>query len=166
MVSILDATINDVPVIRQLAEDTWWPTYSSILSAEQLRYMLDFIYSADALQQVLKNGSQAFVILHDERGPQGFASYGERKEDPTIWKLHKLYVLPKNQGKGYGKLLLEEVKRRMHLKKIQTLDLNVNRYNTARSFYEKLGFVVIREEDVPIGPYFMNDYVMRLKVNK
>ena len=43
----------------------------------------------------------------------------------------------------------------------QFLDLNVNRYNPATAFYERRGFVRQREVDVPIGPYFMNDYVMR-----
>lgn len=42
-----------------------------------------------------------------------------------------------------------------------TLDLNVNRYNKAKSFYEKMGFQVAYEEDIAIGPYWMNDYVMR-----
>ena len=42
----------------------------------------------------------------------------------------------------------------------QVLELNVNRYNKALVFYEKMGFRTIREEDVPIGPYWMNDYVM------
>ena len=58
--------------------------------------------------------------------------------------------------------LVEEVKRRLKMQGIHTLDLNVNRHNKAREFYEKLGFAVIQEEDVPIGPYWMNDYVMRL----
>jgi hypothetical protein len=45
------------------------------------------------------------------------------------------------------------------------LRLNVNRYNKARQFYERMGFAVVREEDVPIGNnYFMNDYVMEVPV--
>jgi hypothetical protein len=41
----------------------------------------------------------------------------------------------------------------------------VNRYNKARAFYEKLGFVVIDEKDFDIGNgYFMNDYVMEKKI--
>jgi diamine N-acetyltransferase len=42
-----------------------------------------------------------------------------------------------------------------------TVDLNVNRHNKAKSFYEKMGFVVAYEEDIPIGSYWMNDYAMR-----
>jgi ribosomal protein S18 acetylase RimI-like enzyme len=92
----------------------------------------------------------------------GFAAFGPRPENQNIFKLHKLYVLPTAHGKGYGKSLIDEIKRRMLEKKITTLDLNVNRYNPARFFYEKLGFRILREEDVPVGPYFMNDFVMRI----
>jgi diamine N-acetyltransferase len=161
-VSIRDGGLSDASLIRELAEKTWWPTYSPILEKEQLQYMLNLIYSETALQSVIKDGSQHFIILSDERGPQGFASFGKRKEDDGIFKLHKLYVLPDNHGKGYGKALIMEVKSRLERQGIHTLDLNVNRFNTAKSFYEKLGFVVIAEEDVPIGPYWMNDFVMRL----
>jgi diamine N-acetyltransferase len=163
MISISDASAKDIPVIQTIAETTWWATYSSILSKEQLGYMLDHIYSTDMLTKVMSDQSQSFIIISDERGPQGFASYGKRKEDPTVYKLHKLYVLPDNHGKGFGRMMIDEIKKRMTGLGTSTLDLNVNRHNPAKTFYEKLGFKVIYEEDVPIGPYFMNDYVMRLK---
>ncbi|GAB3820696.1 hypothetical protein GCM10028895_21410 [Pontibacter rugosus] len=41
------------------------------------------------------------------------------------------------------------------------LDLNVNRYNNAKAFYERCGYQVYVQEDIAIGPYWMNDYVMR-----
>jgi diamine N-acetyltransferase len=162
MISIFNASSADIPTIQAIADNTWRATYSSILSKDQLQYMLDNIYSTETLSGVMRDGSQEFIIVQDDRGPQGFASFGMRKEDPTIYKLHKLYVLPENHGKGFGKLLVDEIKRRLTSNNVGTLDLNVNRHNPAKSFYEKLGFKVIYEEDVPIGPYFMNDYVMRL----
>jgi ribosomal protein S18 acetylase RimI-like enzyme len=164
MATIITATPDHIPVIADLAEKIWWPTYSPLLENDQISNMLNAIYSTSALEKVMDNGSQTFIMLKDERGWQGFAAYGLRNEDPAVCKLHKLYVLPENQGKGYGKILIEEVKKRTTSMGISTLDLNVNRYNPAKGFYEKLGFRVIREEDVPIGPYWMNDYVMRLEL--
>jgi diamine N-acetyltransferase len=164
MISISDASLNDIKTIQAIANNTWWATYSSILSKEQLRYMLDHIYSVEMLTNVMNDKTQSFIILRDQDGAQGFASYGARKEDASIYKLHKLYVLPENHGQGFGRMLIDEVKQRMALNGISILDLNVNRHNPAKTFYEKLGFEVIAEEDVPIGPYFMNDYVMRLQL--
>ena len=165
MVQIITTTASDLPVIVQIAENTWPHAYQRILSKEQLRYMLDTLYSAPALLEVMKDGSQKFLLLKDENGYQGFASFGPRKENAAIFKLHKLYVLPACQGKGYGKLLIDEVKKLVREIGIKTLDLNVNRNNPAKDFYLKLGFEIIREEDIPIGPYWMNDYVMRLEIS-
>jgi ribosomal protein S18 acetylase RimI-like enzyme len=163
MIKIIDAGAADVPTIQNIAEKTWWPAYSKIISKEQIRYMLDTIYDSQAIIESMSNGSQHYILLNANSVSQGFASYGRRKEDPTVYKLQKLYVLPENHGLGYGRLLIDEVKRRLIGENIRILDLNVNRYNSAKSFYEKLGFSVIAQEDVPIGPYWMNDFVMRLR---
>jgi ribosomal protein S18 acetylase RimI-like enzyme len=163
MIKFIDAAITDVPTIQDIAEKTWWPTYSKILSKEQIRYMLDTIYKTETIIESILNGSQHYILLNANSVSQGFASYSRRKEDPTVYKLNKLYVLPENHGLGYGRLLIDEVKRRLIDENIRTLDLNVNRYNDAKSFYEKLGFSVVAQEDVPIGPYWMNDFVMRLR---
>lgn len=163
MIEVLEANDTHIEIICQIAEKTWEETYKTILSADQMRFMLDTLYAAPELKRLMDNRSQLFLILKDNHGYQGFASFGRRDNDPSISKLHKLYVLPENQGKGYGRILIEEVKKRLVKEGINTLDLNVNRHNRARSFYEKLGFKIIREEDVPIGQYWMNDYVMRLK---
>ena len=163
MIKFIDAGKSDVPTIQDIAEKTWWPTYSKIISKEQIRYMLDTIYNSEAINESMSNGSQHYILLNTNSVSQGFASYGRRKEDPTVYKLQKLYVLPENHGLGYGRLLIDEVKRRLIDENIRILDLNVNRYNNAKSFYEKLGFSVIAQEDIPIGPYWMNDFVMRLR---
>jgi diamine N-acetyltransferase len=164
MYHIMDAGTDDIPIIQDIAEKTWWPTYSTIISDQQIRYMLGTIYSSETLTEVMRNGSQKFIFVQDHDHFQGFAAYGARAENDRIFKLHKLYVLPGNQGKGYGRFLIGEVKQRASNSGCHSLDLNVNRQNPAKRFYEKLGFTVIGEEDIPIGPYWMNDYVMRLQL--
>jgi diamine N-acetyltransferase len=161
MYHIRKATINDAETIRDLAIETWGDAYSAILAQEQLGYMLDEIYSTEKLSAQIKNNIQTYLMLVEDEHPVGFAAYSPRDEDAEIYKLHKLYCLPKTQGKGYGKILINEVAEHVLKAGKHTLDLNVNRHNKAKTFYEKMGFKVIYEEDIPIGPYFMNDYVMR-----
>ena len=155
------ATVNDVETIRQLAEVIWRPTYSPILSAEQLDYMLTEIYSKAKITSQITQGEQTYLLLIEDDIVVAFAAYSPREEDGDIYKLHKLYCLPSTQGKGYGKLLVNRVCADVLAAGKNILDLNVNRYNPAKSFYEKMGFCVTYEEDIPIGPYWMNDYVMR-----
>jgi diamine N-acetyltransferase len=164
MIEIIEGNANHIPLIVEIAETTWAATYGTILRPEAMRYMLDTIYGVDTLQRVIADGSQKFLLLKDKQGYAGFASFAMRPEDSGICKLHKIYVLPKNQGKGYGKLLIDEIKKQLANQNVRALDLNVNRYNPAQEFYKKLGFKIVREEDVPVGQYFMNDYVMRLEL--
>ena len=164
MYTIQPATIHDVETIRQIAQETWYATYLSILSQEQLDYMLTEIYSTDKLTTQIKNNEQTFLLIKEEDEIVAFAAYSPREESPEIYKLHKIYCLPKTQGKGYGKILINEVCDKVKAAGKHLLELNVNRYNKAKTFYEKMGFEVMYEIDVPIGPYFMNDYVMRKSI--
>jgi ribosomal protein S18 acetylase RimI-like enzyme len=69
------------------------------------------------------------------------------------------------QGQGIGKQFIDHIIAQLQPQQFHTLRLNVNRYNKARFFYEKLGFVITKEEDIDIGNgYYMIDYVMEKKL--
>ena len=152
----------DIPLIRDLAYKIWPHAYANILSQEQLDYMLKLLYDEKVLHEQIE-GNIEFIIAYDGVHPVGFASFG--LAEPTIYKLHKIYVLPSQQGKGTGRFIIEQLMKAMKAKGAMALQLNVNRQNNAKNFYEKLGFVVIKEEDIDIGNgYYMNDYVMEKKL--
>jgi len=164
MYHIREAGIADVETIRQIASQTWWPTYGPILSAEQITYMLAMLYSHEKINSQIATCEQNFLLLIDDTGPVAFAAYAPRPEDPEIYKLHKLYCLPQTQGRGYGKILINAVADKVLTAGKQVLDINVNRFNKARTFYEKMGFTIIYEENIAIGDYWMNDFVMRKRL--
>lgn len=157
---IRQATTADIPLLKKLAEATWTPTYQPILSGEQIDYMFEVIYSEAALEKQMQEG-QTFLLLEAEGAAVGFAAYSVKEEAAQVYKLNKIYLLPQQQGKGGGKVLLRAVEEQVKKLGARTLDLNVNRHNTAKGFYERCGYQVHQEEDIPIGPYWMNDYVMR-----
>ena len=157
---IRTATASDVPTIAALATATWEPTYKLILSKEQIDYMFGVIYTSEALQQQMQDG-QTFLLLYEGETPLGFASYSLKDETAKLYKLNKLYLLPACQGKGLGKLLIGKVEDEVRQLGGLLLDLNVNKHNKAKAFYERCGYHVHHAEDIPIGPYWMNDYVMR-----
>lgn len=160
--TIRTAAEKDIPLIRRLAVAIWPVTYGAILTSAQLQYMLELIYSEHALQKQMHEGHQ-FLIVEEEGKAVAFADYSELKD--SVYKLNKIYVLPQQQGKGTGKFLLESVIGEVKKLKASSLWLNVNRHNKAKQFYERLGFIVISEEDIDIGEgFFMNDYVMEKKL--
>lgn len=163
MLSIQNKTIADIPLIRELALQVWPQTYAGIISKEQIDYMLNMMYSAESLQQQMESGAQ-FLVVYDDGEPAGFASYQEIK--PSIYKLHKIYVMISQQGKGTGRFIIDHIIDTIKKKGAAALQLQVNRGNKARYFYEKLGFRIIEKIDLDIGNgYVMDDYIMELTIS-
>jgi diamine N-acetyltransferase len=162
MLNIKKASTADIPLIRELTFKVWPQTYAAILSQQQIDYMLEMMYSENVLKNQMDDGCQ-FIFVYDEEQPLGFAAYQEIK--PTVWKLHKIYVLALQQGKGTGKFVIDHIIKEISEQGASALQLQVNRNNNAKKFYEKIGFVVIEEADFDIGNgFFMNDYVMEKKL--
>lgn len=157
---IRTAEPEDINSIGYLAYQIWPSAYKDILNFEQLHYMLQYFYSPESLRDQMLKQHHIFLLAEtEEEEPIGFASFSKIQEG--IFKLHKLYVLPGLQNMNVGRSLLECVLEECNAEGGQKLQLNVNRNNKAISFYEKLGFKIISEEDVDIGNgHIQEDYVM------
>ena len=124
--------------------------------------MLELMYSEPSLQRQMEEGAR-FIFVDDDGKSVGYASYQEI--EPGIFKLHKLYVLPSQQGKGTGRFMVDYIIEQARQLGGNTLQLQVNRKNKARDFYERIGFTVTGEFDFDIGNGFvMDDYVMEKKI--
>lgn len=158
MFSVRPATTGDIELIRQLTFRVWPQTYASIISREQIDYMLDMMYSPASLEKQMNDGAR-FIIAYDGDEPVGFASFQEIK--PAVYKLHKLYVLTTQQGKGTGRFLIDHICNTIKPEGAKALQLQVNKMNKAKTFYEKIGFTVKEEMILDIGNgYVMDDYIM------
>lgn len=157
---IRPASSSDIPAIYKLAHETWWPTYSGVISDEQIEFMLANMYSEKALKQQMNEGI-AFLIAENDGQPVAFAAYSLTEPENKVYKLQKLYVHPSGQGLGLGKKLIGEVARLSKELGGKILELNVNRGNPAFHFYQKLGFEIYQTVDIPYHHFVLNDYVMR-----
>lgn len=165
MTEIIKAGLGDLQTIRQMANKIWPFTYGEILSVDQLEYMLEWIYSIDSLTEQMQILHHEFYLAVENKEKVGYISLARMQEDPSIYVLHKIYVLPEAQGKKIGKALLNFAIEQVTTRGGKALQLNVNRHNKALHFYEKQGFNIILEEDIDIGNgYFMNDYRMQLEM--
>lgn len=163
MIHIIKASPTDLPAIKDLAEKIWPYAYGEILSVDQLEYMLDKFYSVHSLATQINILQHEFFLAEINKEFVGFISIGKSEIDPSIFILHKIYVLPKFQGKKIGQALLNFAIEKTKTAGGKALHLNVNRKNQAIHFYKKNGFKIILEEDIDIGNgYFMNDFKMEL----
>ncbi|MBL7950177.1 MAG: GNAT family N-acetyltransferase [Flavobacteriales bacterium] len=160
------ATQADVSRIRLVALRTWPVAYARILSPSQLTYMLDLMYSERALAAQMSVRNHRFALCSEGDELLGFAGYEHHYGRPGHTRLHKLYALPEAQGSGVGRTLLLHVMDEARGAGDHRVELNVNRFNTARPFYEKHGFRVVRDEVIDIGKgYVMDDHVMELDLS-
>lgn len=156
---IRQATLDDRALIRSISERTWPSTYGHIISQEQIDFMLDWMYSDASLEEQMNKGHQFFIAAFNGEDI-GFCSVCK---DTDGHKLNKLYILPNIQGSGAGTLLLNKAIEIAKAEGSTSLFLQVNKHNSAYSFYIKKGFVKESEFKFDIGNgYFMDDYVMRL----
>ncbi|MEN9909721.1 MAG: hypothetical protein RLZZ540_2870 [Bacteroidota bacterium] len=164
MISIVRATVADLNSITEIAHKTWPLTYGKILSPAQLDYMLNAFYSDEALRANIENGHE-FILAKEADIVLGFASFEPHYEDGNTTKIHKIYILPETQGKGIGKLLIAAIAQFAKENNSSSLLLNVNRFNKALTFYQKLGFKIIQEIDIELDfGYLMEDYVMEKRI--
>lgn len=153
--------------VASLAHAIWPVVYAEMISNDQLNYMLKQMYSIESLTHQLENLNHQFILASDEMNkPGAFASYSFSIENEKKFvKLHKLYVLPQLHKSGIGRNLIEYIEKEIKNEGYDSLRLNVNRNNIAIEFYKKIGFAVIKEEDISIGNgFFMNDYVMKKQI--
>ena len=150
----------DLLIIQELAEKTWPTAYGNIISEAQIKFMLETMYQEAELLTQMQRGN-IFLIASELIEDIGFAGYSMLDFETQTYKLDKLYVVPEMHGKGVGKFLLNEVIDDVKELGANVLQLNVNRANTAKGFYENAGFKIKETVDLDIGNgFFMNDYVM------
>jgi ribosomal protein S18 acetylase RimI-like enzyme len=158
------ASKNHLAIIKYLAYQIWPDTYGATHSQEELDYMLTKFYSIESLENQLENG-HVFILVSENNMNLGFISFEINAEKTTKTKIHKLYVLPQNQGKGIGMKLVDYVKNESVINENTALFLNVNKQNNAQEFYVKYGFNVTKDIIIDIGNgYIMDDYVMELNL--
>ena len=164
------ATLDDIPMVRSMAEVVFRRTYADILSPEQMEYMMDWMYSAQSLTSQISAGGRFFFVAEENGMPAGYVSFendGHLEDGRRLYHLQKLYVMPDFQKTGLGRRLLEYVKASLSALEPTgcRVELNVNRGNPAVGFYEHMGMHRDRQGDFPIGRgFYMNDYIYAFDV--
>ncbi len=165
MITISEAVSSDIKTIQEIAYKTWPITYGEILSETQLKYMLDLFYSEEALTAQFDEKEQLFYVIIEEESALGFIGIEHNYQNENKTKIHKIYILPETQGKGIGKTAIEAIEKLALENNATSVLLNVNRFNKALNFYEKIGFKIIDEVNIELDHgYLMEDYVMEKKL--
>jgi len=158
---IVKAEVVEFEVIQTLAYEIWPSFYASIISFDQIEYMLRLRYSFDALLLQAQNG-QEFFLAKQNGISVGFIGF--TPDQKYSLKIDKLYLIEESRGKGFGKTMIRFVEERAKVLGAEVLFLNVHRFNASLQFYKKVGFEVIENVDIPFGPFWLNDFILQKKL--
>lgn len=148
--------------VRKIASCIWPETFCSILSPEQIAYMMEMMYAPSVMEEEMKKGIHFTLLLTPEGEDAGYMVTGPAPEEEGAFMLHKLYLLSRYHGKGWGSAMLRYVEKMGKERGYRKLTLHVNRKNIrAYKCYCRNGFTVERELCTPIGNGFvMDDFIM------
>jgi ribosomal protein S18 acetylase RimI-like enzyme len=160
-VVIAPSTEADLPAIRALAHQIWPICFAGVISDNQIRYMLGWMYSIKTMTKEVREGGISYDRLLAGGRLIGYTAHGP-DESPGEWKLYKLYLHPDHQRRGYGTMLIRHVEQAARARACRALVLRVNRGNAqAIAVYRKNGFTVRESIVADIGHGFvMDDFVM------
>lgn len=162
-----------IPLLREVAWVVFPHTYRTMLSPEQIEYMMDMMYSERALLMQFRERGDRFFVVRRENGVAGegdIVGYlSVRPDGDHCYHLEKLYTLPSVRGVGLGRRLFDYAKQVVSEwadGEACRLILNVNRDNVAAvAFYHKMGMREIGRGDFPIGQgYYMTDYILAIDI--
>ncbi len=143
--------------MEDLIHQVWKPTFLHRVDYRQLALMEDEMYSAEAFAEQSRAG-HIFLAAMENGEMLGFISYLEQTD---LYRIPKLYVNPSAHRKGTGSALLNQVRILATEQGKKHLELNINRYNSSLYFYRRYGFYIYRSEDIKLGEFWLNDYVLR-----
>ena len=145
--------------VVSLAQIIWNEWFPSIISQEQVNYMVEKFQSMPAIDKAIEEeGYQYFLeVLGDT--PIGYMGVKEQ-EDALL--LSKLYLMEPFRGQRRSNVFFEKAEEIAREKGKDKVRLFVNRYNyNSVRVYLRRGFRIIKEEKTDIGSGFIcDDYVM------
>jgi ribosomal protein S18 acetylase RimI-like enzyme len=151
----------DFEAVATLARTIWLAHYTTIITTDQIEYMLAGRFTPANLRRYLGAHDRWMDVLLAQGAHIGYCSYALTSTAAEM-KLEQLYLLPQFHGQGLGKLMLEHVERQSLQRRCRMLVLQVNKRNDkAIAVYRRAGFTVREEVVVDIGGGFvMDDYIM------
>lgn len=147
--------------LAALANEIWHEYFTSIISEEQIDYMVARFQSYPALCRAIRQEGYVYFLAYEGERLIGYC--GVKPEEERLF-LSKLYLQKSYRGKHLsGKLLREACRLAEELKK-KAVYLTCNKYNThSLMIYRAKGFYEIDAVQTDIGNGFiMDDYIMQL----
>lgn len=147
--------------LARLANEIWHEYFSSLLSPEQIDYMVQMYQSLDALTRAVRQQGYTYFLGYEGDELVGYCGV---KPDGDRLFLSKLYLRSDMRGKHLSTLLLDRAVELARAQGMRAVYLTCNKYNAhSLDVYHAKGFRDIDAVVTDIGNGFvMDDYILQL----
>ena len=169
-IEIKQATLNDIDDLQQIGKQTFYETFASGNTEENMKEYLDEGFSLFKLRTELSDNNAELYFATLDQKVIGYLkinvgqSQTELKDDKAL-EIERIYVLKEFHGKNIGQLLYD---RALQIAKQQNADyvwLGVWEENPrAIKFYKKNRFIEFDKHVFKLGNDEQTDIMMKLKL--
>lgn len=169
-IDIKKVTLANIDQLQKLSKQTFFESFSSGNTEENIQKYLDEAFSVSRLTEELNDNNVVFYFaIHEDKeigylklnfGPSQTELQGDRAVE-----IERIYVLNAFQGKSVGQLLFDKAIEIARQKGADYVWLGVWEENLkAINFYKKNGFVVFDKHIFKLGNDEQTDLMMKLEL--
>lgn len=163
-------TTNEIDQLQKIGRQTFYETFSTGNTQENMQKYLDERFSIEKLMAELNDKNAIFYFAQLENKIVGYLkinfgdSQTELKDDKSL-EIERIYVLKEFQGKKIGQILYDKAIEIAKQKDADYIWLGVWEENPrAIKFYKKNGFVEFDKHIFKLGNDEQTDIMMKLKL--
>ena len=155
---IRDCTENDFDAIRNILQKSWAKAYDFIPERDRTKY-LETVYSDSELKKMLGSPFDSLFLAVVKGYAVGYLRLKEVPREKRIY-LSSIYILPDNQGKGYGGKLMDFAFGESKKRGYREIWIGVMERNRgALNWYKRLGFEFVKEEPFEMGTTSVRHFI-------
>lgn len=136
--------------VREMNEEDLGSLYVLVQNTTQISYQgfypdeaIEFFKNYHSKESIKKDAASGYTVVAEMKG--------EVVGTGTLLgtNIRRVFVKPSLQQKGIGRLIVQRLERRASAEKLATLDLDSSL--ASRKFWESMGFVLQKEDYIPVG---------------
>lgn len=169
-IEIKEVGLNEISQLQEIGRQTFFETFSSYNTEENMKKYLDQGFSLDKLTIELTDTHSKFYFASADDKVIGYLkiNFGQAQtelKDNSALEIERIYVVKAFQGKKAGQLLFEKAIQTAREAKAAYVWLGVWEENLkAISFYKKNGFVEFGQHVFKLGDEEQLDIMMKLQL--
>ncbi len=162
MISITKPSLDDLPILTEIARKSFWESHGHSASAEDIKGYMDSKLTEEAFRTELLDERNIFHLIFHNGRPAGYSkivldSPLENIAAQNVTRLDRLYFLQEFHGLGLAQQLFEH---NLHIAQ-QAKQAGIwlctwTENHRAIAFYEKMGFQIIGESNFKISERHSN----------